>query len=174
MIDRELITPAVAYLRGTRGSDTPQRDRIATFAKRTNYEVLAEFWDAIPEREDRIESRPGLAAALTYIEVNGAQTILVASIDHFAKDQIVQEVAMAKAREYGLELIAVDEAAITRERAQLRELVREVLGVGAMLETALRAAHLRAIGECARMNSRRRWFWRSNGSIRQAKRRAPA
>jgi DNA invertase Pin-like site-specific DNA recombinase len=97
------LTPAIAYLRtcsaanvgADKNSEHRQRRAIEAFAKRADYEIVAEFYDAAVSGADHSNTREGFAAMLERIEGNGVHTIIVETANRFARDLMVQEVGYA-------------------------------------------------------------------------------
>lgn len=138
--------PAVAYLRTSsaanvgedRDSHKRQMAAIQGFAKRNGYSiVLPPYYDAAVSGADRIDSRPGFAAMLTYLaEHTEVRTILVENASRFARDLIVQLTGhdMLKAR--GIALIPVDSPSFFTEETPTAVMVRQILGAVSQFEKA--------------------------------------
>lgn len=135
--------PAKANVGADKDSDRRQREAIATFARRTDYELIAEFYDAAVSGADAVDSRPGFAAMLERIEGNGVRTILVETASRFARDLMVQEVGHAKLRERGIDLIASDNPGSFIDDTPTAKLVRQVLGAISEFDKAMTVAKLR-------------------------------
>jgi len=92
---REKIA-AIAYLRTSsasnagadKDSDKRQREAIEAFARRSGYQIAAEYYDAAVSGADPIRSRPGFAAMLERITGNGVRTIIVETASRFARDLV--------------------------------------------------------------------------------------
>jgi DNA invertase Pin-like site-specific DNA recombinase len=151
---RELI-PAIAYLRTSsaanvgadKDSEKRQRDAIQGFARRSGYEIVAEFYDAAVSGADHVQDRAGFAAMLKRIEGNGVRTIIVETASRFARDLMVQEVGYAKLRERGIDLIAADSPQSFIDDTPTAKLVRQVLGAIAEFDKAMTVAKLRGARE---------------------------
>ena len=81
------LKPAVAYLRTSsaanvgadKDSDKRQRAAIEAFAKRAEFAIVGEYYDAAVSGADHIDQRPGFVAMLQRLAANGAKTIIVES-----------------------------------------------------------------------------------------------
>ena len=153
--------PAIAYLRTSsaanvgadKDSDRRQREAIASFAKRAEYELVAEFYDAAVSGADPIDSRAGFSAMLERIEGNGVRTIIVETASRFARDLMVQEVGHAKLRERGIDLIAADSPGSFIDDTPTAKLVRQVLGAISEFDKAMTVAKLRGARERKRRDT---------------------
>ena len=153
--------PAIAYVRtsaagnvgGDKDSDRRQREAIASFAKRAEYELVAEFYDAAVSGADPIDSRAGFSAMLERIEGNGVRTIIVETASRFARDLMVQEVGHAKLRERGIDLIAADSPGSFIDDTPTAKLVRQVLGAISEFDKAMTVAKLRGARERKRRDT---------------------
>jgi DNA invertase Pin-like site-specific DNA recombinase len=95
-------SPALGYLRtssaanvGTdKDSDRRQRQAIQTFAKRSGFGIVEEFYDASVSGADPIETRAGFAALLDRIEGNGVRTVIVEDASRFARELMAQELGI--------------------------------------------------------------------------------
>jgi DNA invertase Pin-like site-specific DNA recombinase len=158
--------PAIAYLRTSsaanvgadKDSEHRQRAAIANFAKRANFEIVGEFYDAAVSGADPIEQRPGFAAMLEKIESNGIRTIIVETASRFARDLMVQEVgyerlrnrAVGKGRDAKpdpIHLIAADSPSAFLDDGPTSKLIRQVLGAVAEFDKAMTVAKLRGARE---------------------------
>jgi DNA invertase Pin-like site-specific DNA recombinase len=148
---RKNAKPAIAYLRTSsatnvgadKDSGKRQRAAIEAFAKRSDFEIVAEFYDEAVSGADHIATRPGFAAMLERIEGNGVHTIIVETANRFARDLMVQEVGYAMLRERGIELIAADSPTSFLDDGPTSKLVRQVLGAIAEFDKAMTVAKLR-------------------------------
>ena len=159
-------TPAIAYLRTSsaanvgadKDSEHRQRAAIANFAKRANFEIVGEFYDAAVSGADPIEQRPGFAAMLEKIESNGIRTIIVETASRFARDLMVQEVGYERLRNRTvgkgkdakpdpIHLIAADSPSAFLDDGPTSKLIRQVLGAVAEFDKAMTVAKLRGARE---------------------------
>ena len=132
------MKPAIAYLR--RSLD---RSYIATFAEQAAYQIVAEFAEQ-PQGDAKPFSRPGFAAMLRHIEAKGVNTIIVANATAFVRDPLARAVGAAKLRQYGIELLVVDDVGFTASTAFRADQIDQVLAFGADFDQALRSASLGA------------------------------
>lgn len=149
MTDTDKVT-AIAFIRCDRkgSSKSPSADRqrgaIRKFAKRSGYEIIAEFADDLP-------TGPGFAAMLKRFEANGVDTIVVSTAASFALDPTEQAVSFAKFRQFGILLVAADAPGSFVADPATGALVDRVLKLAAQLDDAMRKAHLRGSGERIRI-----------------------
>ncbi|MBV9977022.1 MAG: recombinase family protein [Hyphomicrobiales bacterium] len=148
-------TRAFAYLRTSsaanvgldKDSEKRQLATIEAYAARENVELVSSFYDAAVRGGDAIDARPGFAAMLEAIAVNGVRTIIVESANRFARDLIVQETGHRMLRDMGITLIAADSPDAFIEDSPTTVLIRQVLGAVAQFEKAALVAKLRAARE---------------------------
>lgn len=160
-------TPAVAYLRcsglGQKDGDTwaRQEEAITKYASRTGLTVADGDWfrDVGVSGTRDLENRPGLAALLDRVESNGVRVVLVENVTRFARDLMVQEIALEKFRSAGCRVIAADGGIDLIDESDTdptRVLIRQVLGAVSQWQKnidvlKLRAARIRirvATGRC--------------------------
>src|SRR5262249_6002762 len=95
-----------------------------------------------------LDSRTGLANALTLLRSNDADGIIVYRLDRLAPDLIIQEQLLAQARQHGWHLFSTS----TNQAAYLeddpgdpsRKMIRQVLGAVAEYERSMIALRLRS------------------------------
>src|SRR5215813_2373009 len=98
MVRKGKRVEAVAYMRTSsaanvgEGKDSERRQRAAieSYAKAAGYEIVDWFYDAAVKCADAVTDRPGFAAMLDRIAGNGVRTVIVESLDRFARDLAVQ------------------------------------------------------------------------------------
>src|SRR5215470_7766958 len=89
---------AVAYYRTSSAANVgPEKDSLArqqsavrSYAVARGLEIVREFYDAAVSGADSIDSRAGFLEMLSYMQGNGAPTILVENASRFARDLAVQ------------------------------------------------------------------------------------
>ena len=146
---------AIAYLRTSsaanvgndKDSDKRQREAIAIFARRSGYDVVAEYYDAAVSGADAISDRPGFAALLKHIAGNGVRTILVETASRFARDLIVQETGYRKLRDAGIAIVAADCPEAFLDDTPTATMVRQILGAVSQFDKAMLVAKLRGARE---------------------------
>jgi DNA invertase Pin-like site-specific DNA recombinase len=144
-MSRKGSAPAVAYLRTSsaanvgadKDSDKRQREAIASFARRSGFELVGEFYDAAVSGADAIDGRPGFVAMLKHVEATGTRTIIVETANRFARDLMVQEVGHASLRKNDVDLIAADSPSAFLDDTPTAVLVRQVLGAIAQFDKAM-------------------------------------
>jgi len=92
-----------------------------------------------------IEVREGLTEALAAIRFNGAQGLVVTSLDRLARSLTVQEAVLAQVWSAGGRVFTVDEGEVPQDDPDdpARTFVRQVMGAVAQLERGLIARRLR-------------------------------
>jgi DNA invertase Pin-like site-specific DNA recombinase len=93
----------------------------------------------------RLESRDGLEEALSAVRFNGAEGLVVASLDRLARSLTVQEAALQQAWSAGGRVFAVDTGEVLADDPEdpVRTFVRQVLGAVSQLEAGMIARRLR-------------------------------
>src|SRR5262249_30714080 len=125
-----------------------QKAAITEWAEAREYEIAAEFTDAGVSGSNGLDSRAGLANALTLLRSNDADGIIVYRLDRLARDLIIQEQLLAEARQHGWHVFSTS----TSEAAYLeddpgdpsRKMIRQVLGAVAEYERSMIALRLRS------------------------------
>jgi DNA invertase Pin-like site-specific DNA recombinase len=146
---------AVAYLRTSsaanvgsdKDSDKRQRQAIASFAKHSGHELVAEFNDAAVSGADPIESRPGFAELLTRIEGNGVRVVIVEDASRFARDLVAQELGLMLLISRGVQVYTANGDDLTDTSDPARVMMRQVAGAFAQYEKARVVAKVRAARE---------------------------
>lgn len=80
-----------------------QRDSIRAFAKRDGVEIVGEFRDAYTGTSD---DRPGFSDMIGSMLDNGVRTVIVESLDRFARELMVQIGLLANLRTHGIRLLS--------------------------------------------------------------------
>jgi DNA invertase Pin-like site-specific DNA recombinase len=148
---------SVAYLRTSsaanvgeeKDSAKRQTEAIYAYAGRNGIEVVASFYDAAVSGADPLDSRPGFADLLAFVDrhnENGGsvRAIIVETANRFARDLIVQETGYAMLKTRGIDLIAADSPGSFLEDTPTAIMVRQILGAVAQFEKASTVAKLRA------------------------------
>lgn len=128
-----------------------QRDDIAAFADRNGIEVAAIFQDAWTGTED---DRPEFMAMLEAMMTNGVRTVVVESMDRFARDLAVQMQLIAKLLSAGITLIPANtgqaiSTATLDDNPMLKAMV-QIQGVFAELDKSLTVRKLRKARDAKR------------------------
>jgi DNA invertase Pin-like site-specific DNA recombinase len=142
-----LRTSSAANVGADKHSEKRQREAIASFTKRAEFDILGWYYDAAMSGADTIDTRPGFAEMLKRIEGNGVRTIIVETSNRFARDLMEQEVGYAKLRERGIDLIAADNPSFFLDDTPTAKLVRQVPGAIAEFDKATTVAKLRGARE---------------------------
>jgi hypothetical protein len=138
------------------GSDLNQRRAaIDAYAARTGFEIIAEFED-LAQNMDRAEARPGFAALLKQICVEGPSTIILGTVADLAADAISRKVVFLTLRERGIEIIAADDPDAFRLDSREDELIARALELSLTLDQAIAAAGTRA-AQRARTKAGKSW-----------------
>jgi DNA invertase Pin-like site-specific DNA recombinase len=153
------MKPAFAYIRTSSlanvGADKDSAARqhlaIEAYARSAGYKIVAEFSDEGVSGVDRIETRPGMTAALEQIASNGIRTIIVETPSRFARDLLTQEAGWRFLHDMGVTIIAADAPDAFLSDDPMAVAMRQVLGVFAQLEKSNLVIKLRG----ARQRKRR-------------------
>src|SRR3954447_17598330 len=105
--------------------------------------IVAEYFDADVKGADPIENRPAFAEMLERISGNGVRTIIVETVNRFARDLIVQETGYRMLRDSGIALIAADSPDTFIDDAPTAVLIRQILGAVSQFEKAMLVAKLK-------------------------------
>jgi DNA invertase Pin-like site-specific DNA recombinase len=149
--NRQEKVRAVAYLRTSsaanvgvdKDSDNRQREAIERYADASGFDLAAEFYDVAVSGKDPIESRPGFAALLDRIEVNGLRTVLVEDASRFARDLITQELGLLALIKRGVRVLTAAGEDLTASDDPTRKLMRQIAGAFAEYERARLVSKLR-------------------------------
>ncbi len=145
-------TKAFSYLRVSGkgqidGDGFPrQRDAVARYAKRHQFDVIQEFRDeGVSGTKDAFD-RPGLTDLLVAIKANGVRTILVERADRLARDLMVGEIILAECRKIGVKVISTEcgTELTVEDNDPTRKLIRQVLGAISEWEKSIIVQKLRA------------------------------
>ena len=145
-------TPAVAYLRTSsaanvgadKDSDKRQRAAIQSYAKRSGFEIVDEFYDPGVSGADPIQGRKGFAQLLDRVESNGVRTVIVEDASRFARELIVQELGIALLDQRGVRLLTASGDDLTDSDDLGRKMMRQVAGAFAEYEKGRLVAKLRS------------------------------
>lgn len=133
---------AVAYLRTSsaanvgadKDSDRRQRDAITSFAERSGFVIVEEFYDAAVSGADPIDVRPGFLALLERIASNGVRTVLVEDASRFARTLMTQEAGIATLAGLGVRVLTTRGDDLTESDDEMRVAMRQIAGVFSQLE----------------------------------------
>ena len=153
----KICTPAVAYLRTSSAANVDvdgdterqQRSTIQAFAKRAGFKIDGDDWycDAAVNGADPIEGRDGFARLLDRIEGNGVTTVIVEDASRFARDLVVQELAIALLAKRGVRLLTASGDDLTDSDDLGRKMMRQVAGAFMEYEKGRLVAKLRSARE---------------------------
>ncbi len=92
-----------------------------------------------------VEEREGLEEALAAVRFNGADALVVSSVDRFARSLTVQEAALLQVWNAGGKAFAVDHGEVLEDDPDdpMRTFIRQVLGAVSQLEAGMIARRLR-------------------------------
>jgi DNA invertase Pin-like site-specific DNA recombinase len=155
-----LRTSSVTNVGTDKDSDKRQRLAIDAYAAANAIEVAGEFYDAAVRGTDPITARPGFAAMLSAIAENSVRTILVETVNRFARDLIVQETGFTYLRNLGVTLIATDDPHAFTSDTPTAVLIRQILGAVAQFEKASLVAKLKGARDRKRQLSGRCEGWK--------------
>jgi DNA invertase Pin-like site-specific DNA recombinase len=139
-----LRTSSAANVGHDKDSDQRQRTVITAFAKRSGFELIAEFYDAAVSGADPIENRPGFAALLDRIEGNGVRTVIVEDASRFARDLVTQELGILALTKRGVKVLTAAGDDMTDTSDPSRIMMRQIAGSFAQYEKARLVGKLRA------------------------------
>ena len=86
-----------------------QRDTIDRYASSNGYQIAAEYSDGGVSGTSEAAERPGLATLLDRLEHNGIKTVLVENASRLARDLMVQEIALDRFRQLGIDVIEAEQ-----------------------------------------------------------------
>jgi DNA invertase Pin-like site-specific DNA recombinase len=136
-------TSSAANVGQDKDSLARQRQTVETFAKRSRYEIVEEFYDPAVSGADPLDARPGFTEALRRIAVNGVKTIIVETPSRFARDALVAEIGFRYLRDMGITLIAADSPTAFLDDTPTSTFLRQVLAAYSQLEKAMLVAKLK-------------------------------
>lgn len=151
-----MVVPSFGYVRvsgkGQVRGHGPRRQRelIREFADANGYELVAVYEDAHTGTES---DRPQFVAMLTAMMSNGVKTVIVESLDRFARDLLIQSTLLAKLAAEGLTLIAAntgEDVTAAMQEDPMRKAMVQIQGVFAELDKNLTVRKLRLSREAAR------------------------
>jgi DNA invertase Pin-like site-specific DNA recombinase len=155
-------TPAIAYLRtssatnvGTdKDSEHRQRQAIESFAKRSGFDLVAEFNDPGVKGKDPIVGRPGFSALLDRIEGNGVKVVIVEDASRFARELMVQEAGILVLAQREVRLLTASGDDLTASDDPGRVFMRQIAGAVAQYEKDRLVNKLRSGRERKRQQSK--------------------
>jgi DNA invertase Pin-like site-specific DNA recombinase len=161
---RKLKQTAVAYLRTSSAQnvgedkDSARRQRlaIAGFAKRTGYDLVAEFSDPGVSGGDPIAERPGFGQLLDRIEGNGVRVVIVEDASRFARDLITQELGILVLIKRGVRVLTANGDDLTDDSDPARKMMRQVAGAFAEYEKSRTVNKLRSARQRRRQETGRK------------------
>lgn len=153
--------PAVAYLRVSSqgqvaGHGFPrQREAVRTFAASAGFRLVGEYRDAWTGTD---AERPAFAEMLGELLANGCRTVIVESLDRFARDLGVQLALLAKLKASGVALVSAatgEDVTAAMAGDPMREAMVLVQGVFAQVEKRRLVAKLRKARQAVRARGER-------------------
>jgi len=151
---------AVAYLRVSGRGQVEghgfarQRDAIKGFAREAGYKLIDEFAEAHSGTD---ADRPVFALMIGEMLANGCRTIIVESLDRFARDLAVQIALLSRLKAEEITLISAstgEDVTAAIENDPMREGMVLVQGVFAQVEKKRLVAKLRKAREARRLTGR--------------------
>jgi DNA invertase Pin-like site-specific DNA recombinase len=173
---------ALAYLRTSSaanvGGDSDVRQRLAVtcYAIAAGVEIVGEFHDVAVSGADPVETRPGFAAMLNYIEGDGVRLVLVEDPSRFARSVIAQELGIMLMIRRMVRVVTAGGEDLTATDDPARVMMRQVAGAFAEYEKARLVAKLKGARDRKsaqlgrRVEGRKGWAERSPELVREAKR----
>jgi DNA invertase Pin-like site-specific DNA recombinase len=95
---------------------------------KSSYSVSSEFYDAAVSGSDPIETRPGFAALLDWVEKTGCRTVLVEDASRFARSLVAQELGLLVLERLGVRVLTASGDDLTASDAPLRVAQRQIAG----------------------------------------------
>jgi len=144
-----------------------QEQAIRSYLKDAGHRLLAVLRDEGQSGSNGLDTRVGLAEALTRLEAGEAQVLVVYRLDRLARDLILQETTIERLKAAGVGVESVTEPDIDSDD-YTRVLVRQVLGAIAQYERAVIRSRM-AAGRAAKRASggyaggRPPYGWRAEG-----------
>jgi DNA invertase Pin-like site-specific DNA recombinase len=135
---------AAANVGQDKDSEPRQRRAIERFAKHAGFQILDWFNDPAVSGSDPIETRPGFAALLNRIEVNGVRVVLVEDASRFARHLMAQELGIGVLIKLGVRVLTANGDDMTETDDHMKVAMRQIAGTFAQLERARLVAKLRA------------------------------
>jgi DNA invertase Pin-like site-specific DNA recombinase len=132
-----------------------QREDITEFAAHNGYTIAGWYEDAHTGTES---DRPQFIAMLGAMMENGVKTVIVESLDRFARDLLIQSTLLAKLASEGLTLIAANTGENVTNAMQddpMRKAMVQIQGVFAELDKNLTVRKLRKAREAIRSTGAR-------------------
>lgn len=116
------------------GLDT-QKESIAQWAAEHGHEIVAWETDEGESGKNGLDTRVGLARALSLLEAGVGELLVVDYMDRLARDLLMQETMIVRLRAAGVEVVSVKEPTIEGDEA-LRDMMRQILGAFAQYDRA--------------------------------------
>ncbi len=120
-----------------------QEDAVRHWAKESGHSLVAVYTDE--GVSGTIETRAGLEEALSAVRFNGAEGIVVSSLDRLARSLTVQEAALQQVWTAGGRVFSIDTGEVVTDDPDdpVRTFVRQVLGAVSQLEAGMISRRLR-------------------------------
>ena len=168
-------TSSAANVGADKDSDKRQRAAIEAFARRSGFDLVAEFNDAAVSGADPIDTRPGFAELLDRIEDNGVRTVIVEDTSRFARELMTQELGILALIRRGVRVLTANGDDLTDSTDPSRKMMRQIAGAFHEYEKARLVAKLKAArdrkreaeGKC---EGRKSWAEINPELVREAKR----
>jgi DNA invertase Pin-like site-specific DNA recombinase len=159
MIGQTKLLPAASYIRTSSAQnvgadkDSEKRQRIAVqgFADRAGYTVASEFFDAAVSGSDPIETRPGFAALLDWVEKTDCRIVLVEDASRFARSLVAQELGLVVLERLGVRVLTANGDDLTASDDPLRVAQRQIAGAFMQLEKSRLVMKLKTARERKRL-----------------------
>jgi DNA invertase Pin-like site-specific DNA recombinase len=158
MNSQKQLAPSASYIRTSSAAnvgadkDSEKRQRIAiqNFAERAGFSVALEFFDAAVSGSDPIETRPGFAALLEWVEKTGSRVVLVEDASRFARSLVAQELGLLVLERRGVRVITANGDDLTASDDPLRVAQRQIAGAFMQLEKSRLTLKLKSARERTR------------------------
>ena len=120
-----------------------QEDAVRQWAKKSGHNLVAVYTDE--GVSGTIETRAGLEEALSAVRFNGAEGIVVSSLDRLARSLTVQEAALQQVWAAGGRVFSIDTGEVLADDPDdpVRTFVRQILGAVSQLEAGMISRRLR-------------------------------
>lgn len=128
-----------------------QEQAIRQYTKDSDVRLIAIARDEGQSGSNGLDTRLGLADALTRLEAGEAEMLVVYRLDRLARDLILQETTIERLKVSGVRVVSVTEPDVDSDD-HTRVLVRQVLGAIAQYERAVIRARM-AAGRAAKRSA---------------------
>ena len=120
-----------------------QEDAVRQWVKKSGHNLAAVYTDE--GVSGTIETRAGLEEALSAVRFNGAEGIVVSSLDRLARSLTVQEAALQQVWTAGGRVFSIDTGEVLADDPDdpVRTFVRQILGAVSQLEAGMISRRLR-------------------------------